>query len=214
MFLRLFQAWLLIWLCADAIAEQTKLSNIDQAEHAFWDQVYKKGSWTLYCGEKFSGKRGLTMEAIYSMEWVRKHLGCQSISACRAKSERFNRIEADLHNYYPVLLMIGRARNDYEFGQVPGEFREYFECDYETDGQDRLVEPRRAATGNIARALLYMHSEYQLPLSEFQIKQSKRWHADDPPSGDEKRRNKVIEAIQGTRNPYVDDPAAVEKLSP
>jgi len=194
--------------------DQTTLKNIDQSEPLFWNDLYGKGSWTLYCSEKFSSKRGLMLEAIYSIDWVAEHLGCDSISSCRDKRPRFNLIEADLHNYYPVLLMTGRARNDYSFGEIPGEFREYYECDFETDGQDRLVEPRRSARGNIARALLYMQVEYKLPLTDKQLKWIKRWHNEDPPSADEKRRNNVIEKKQNTRNPFVDKPESVNLLIP
>jgi len=217
---RLCLVWLLTcfsslaFVSSQAYADQITLKDIDQTETLFWDELYGEGSWTLYCGEKFSNKRGLMLEAIYSMEWVAKHLGCDSVASCRDKKPRFNSIEADLHNYYPVLLMTGRARNDYSFGEIPGEFREYYECDYETDGQDRLVEPRRSARGNIARALLYMHVEYKLPLSEKQLKWSKRWHNEDPASADEKRRNTVIENRQKTRNTFVDQPDSVNKLIP
>jgi deoxyribonuclease-1 len=38
------------------------------------------------------------------------------------------------------------------------------------------------------------------------------WHDEDPPSKDEKRRNDIIEKLQGTRNTFIDDPDKISEL--
>ena len=108
--------------------------------------------------------------------------------------------------------MIMRARSNYAFGEVPGEYREFFECDFEQDVRSKVVEARKPALGNIARSLFYMHWEYGLPIRNHSIETLIKWHKADPPGNDEKRRNKVIEKLQGTRNMFVDNPAKVEQL--
>jgi len=108
--------------------------------------------------------------------------------------------------------MIATARRDYVFGTVDGEFRDFFECDFEVDGGKKVVEPRSNAMGNIARAVFYMVNEYQLPISDIQLDLLRQWNQQDPPSEDEIRRNELIEAIQGTRNLYIDDPRQANNL--
>jgi hypothetical protein len=54
-----------------------------------------------------------------------------------------------------------------------------------------------------------MHTEYGAPIDESMADLLRRWHCEDPPSAQERRRNDIIEAIQATRNPFVDNPRIV-----
>jgi deoxyribonuclease-1 len=209
------QLIVLLFCCSAAMADQFELANIVESEQVFWQKLQPDGGWTLYCGEHFSKpNEDLMMHAIYPMEWVATHLECGEIESCRATSVRFNRIEADLHNYYPTLVMTGRSRNGYKFGEISGEYRQFFECNFEVDGGAKIVEPRQEARGNIARAIFYMLDEYQLPVPKDQVDLLKLWNRDDPPSSDEKRRNDLIESLQGTRNGFIDDPSRITKMFP
>ncbi|NOZ52760.1 MAG: endonuclease I [Gammaproteobacteria bacterium] len=210
------QSWILIIVgfFTPCNADQTLLLNIGDAEKVFWSRLYPNTHYTLYCGERFTNKTGkLTMGKVYPVEWIIDYLGCDSLDNCRKNSLRFNRIEADLHNLYPMLTMIERARKNFSFGEIPGEFREFFECDFEHDVRTKTIEPRIIARGNIARSLFYMHWEYGLPLNQQSITMLIGWHAEDPPSYDEKRRNNIIEKIQGTRNSFIDNPNKATQLS-
>lgn len=195
-------------------ADQTLLANVGDANRLFWSQVYPGPSYTLYCGEKFNGKNSnLAIEKVYPLQWAVEFLGCESIGQCRKDSQRFNRIESDLHNYYPILESISRVRKDFTYGDIPGEFREFFECDFEYDVRTSTIEPREIARGNIARSLFYMHWEYGLPLNRQTLDMLLVWHANDPPSNDEKRRNNIIEKLQGTRNSFIDRPETATQLA-
>ena len=81
-----------------------------------------------------------------------------------------------------------------------------------SDRRRRNVEPRPAARGNIARAMFYMQETYDLKIFRRQAELLKRWHGEDPPDRDEKRRNQAIAEIQGNRNRFIDDPKAVDRL--
>jgi len=195
-------------------ADQVLLSNFEAAKKAFWTQLYPDTHYTLYCGERFTSKtENLMIGKVYPVKWVIDYLGCESLDNCRQKSQRFNRIEADLHNLYPTLSMTERARKNFGFGEIPGEFREFYECDFEYDVRTKTVEPRTIARGNIARSLFYMHWEYGLPLNQQSMTMLIGWHTEDPPSNDEKRRNNIIEKIQGTRNSFIDNPNKAMQLT-
>ena len=121
-----------------SFADQTQIPDYREAREIFWQKLYPSGGWTLYCGERFEGRsRELNVEHIYPASWMAKHLGCGSRRECQRTRERFNRMEADLHNLYPALASINRARSNYVFGEIPGEPREFGDCDFERDRVER-----------------------------------------------------------------------------
>lgn len=204
--------WIGIGFSTIAAADQFQIPSFTDAERLFWEQVYPAGGWTLYCGERFERPQEVVIDDIYAKEWAMKHFQCESLEQCRKQNAKFSRIEADLHNLYPALENVAIARADYPFGPIAGEFREFFECDFEYDARDHLAEPRTVAQGNIARAILYMHMEYELPLEQDFLDRMLEWNRADPPSNDEIRRNNVIEKLQGTRNPFIDNPQLADSL--
>lgn len=201
---------LLILPCL-AWAEQFEIEDFEQAKKLLW-QIYPSGGWTLYCGDRFDRQSKVGIESVYSVRWISKHLACESVAQCRQGQEQFRRIESDLHNLYPALPMIIQARKDDHYGLVVGEYREYFECDFEHDGKNHIVEPRGIARGNIARSIFYMHERYNLPIRSDKLEMLLDWNRQDPPSKDEIRRNDLIEQIQGTRNPYIDNSQLADDL--
>ncbi len=199
---------------APLTADQTRIKDYEEARALFWSKLYSEGGETLYCGRSFGdrNRRGVNIEHVFPMSWAARELRCGRRKQCRANNPRFNRLEADLHNLFPSRKDINDVRGSFRFGDVRGERREYGSCDFEVDERRRVVEPRPVARGEIARAMFYMHSEYGLRIFSKLGRTLKRWHYEDPPSEQEKRRNDVIEDIQGTRNPYIDHPDLVARL--
>ncbi|MCZ6874999.1 MAG: endonuclease, partial [bacterium] len=145
--------------------------------------------------------------------WMVTAAGCRSRSQCQASNERFNRMEADLHNMYAALAIIDSARPKHAFGIINGEDHLVRpSCDFEHDLLRNLSEPRPLARGNLARSIFYMHTEYHLPIPPAMVMLLKHWNREDPPSRHEQRRNQRIEAIQGTRNPFIDQPALADAI--
>ncbi len=95
---------------------------------------------------------------------------------------------------------------------IKGEKRSFGQCDLEIDKRRRRVEPRPEVRGNIARAMFYIYDTYDLTIFRKQGELLKRWHREDPPDAEEKRRNDVIEKIQGTRNKFIDQPGLAYEL--
>lgn len=193
---------------------QTGIADYEEARPLLWRQVYAEGGRTLYCGQAFGAdyNPGLNIEHVFPMSWVTNALDCGRRKACRRTSDRFNQIEADLHNLFPSRTEMNKARGAMPFGDIPGERRRFGECDFEVDEDRRIVEPRPGARGEIARAMFYMRNTYGLVLFDDFGRRLKQWHRDDPVSDAERRRNDAIEQIQGTRNPYIDQPELVEEI--
>jgi len=195
-------------------ADQSQLADYDDARRVFWSTVYADGGETLYCGYKFQpgDTRKLNIEHIVPMAWATRTLKCGTRKQCRRNSPEFNRLEGDLHNLYPSLRKINDERGSLRFGIISGEKRKYGACDFEVDFRTRIVEPRPEVRGDIARAMFYMHQRYGIEIFSKLGRQLLQWHEQFPPTDEDKRRNDVIESVQGTRNGFIDDPNRASSL--
>jgi deoxyribonuclease-1 len=201
-----------------AVCDEDTRTDYDYViDNFFWGDLYAGGGWSLYCGYKFDRNRrtvhGRVVEVghIYATEWVLEQVGCDSRLQCyESGNRRFLEIESDLHNMYPVWYELVLLRKALPFGEIGGEEWRFDDCDFEWQA-DR-AEPREIARGNIARALFYMHDTYGLRLEAGMLATLKEWHRRDPPSKQEIYRNDRIEALQGRRNPYIDNPALADAL--
>ncbi len=206
---------ILVVICSIAsYAEQNAIPDYETARPLFWDKVYADGGTTLYCDRTFGSRwgRGINIEHVFPMSWAAYSLKCGQRWQCREKNERFNRIEADMHNLYPADSKINEARSSFRFGYIRGERRAFGACDFEIDERKRLAEPHPDARGRVARAMLHMHDEYDLYLRPELGRLLLKWNSRYPPDEEEKRRNEAIEALQGTRNKYIDNPALAKEL--
>ena len=204
----------LLFCCSVQAAEQLVYEDYFEVLPLFWQQVYPAGGTTLYCDQKFGHNKGrsINIEHVYPMSWAMRSVGCRSRDECRRKSQRFNQIESDMHNLYPSRKELNKIRSSFPFGTIEGEQRNYGQCDFEFDPKRRIVEPPVISRGNIARAMFHMKESYGLKIFPRQGGLLQRWHRDDPPDDEERRRNHVIEKLQGTRNRFIDEPRAAEKL--
>lgn len=174
-----------------------------QLRDAFWEGVYAGGGETLYCGAGFSARRAdLSIEHVMPASRMVERFGCGSRRACRRDSAAFNRMEADLHNLFPSLEHVNALRSDLRHGVVDGGDRPVPGCDFEVSRD--AAEPRPAARGEIARAVLHMAAAYGVPLGRDERAMLADWDGGDPPDTAERRRNDRIAELQGTRNPYID----------
>ncbi|PIE45617.1 MAG: hypothetical protein CSA45_01810 [Gammaproteobacteria bacterium] len=183
--------------------------SYSDALKTLWTAVYPHTGKTLYCDAAFSTdnrrerKKYVNAEHIYPMSWVSRALDCGSRKACRENSPRFRAIESDLHNIYPALIDVNKARSNYRFGPVAGEKRRFGVCDFEVDERKRIAEPPSAKRGEVARSMLYLSYQYQLPLDKKTQTLMRRWDGIDPPSDEERRREKIIHREQGRENPFI-----------
>ncbi len=198
----------------DEPAKRQRIADYKTALSLMWGKLYADGGETLYCAQGFGRDKGarINVEHVFPMSWVAWHLKCGKREECRRNSPEFNRIEADLHNLWPSLRDVNKARRSYPFGVIKGEKHLFKGCDFELDERRRLVEPRPEARGEIARSMFYMASEYGLEIRDRLGNTLLRWNEDDPVSDEERRRNDVIEKIQGNRNPFIDDPSRARGL--
>jgi deoxyribonuclease-1 len=144
-------------------------------------------------------------------EWREGHPECVDSKGRRLKgrdcakkmSVAFRAMEGDLHNLQPVVGEVNGRRSNYSMAMLPGEVREFGQCDVEI--ADRKVEPRPAIRGDVARIYFYMDAAYpgRGVISEKNRKLFEAWAKEDPVDDWERERNRRITQIQGNANPFV-----------
>ncbi len=195
--------------------------NADDDNHIatdiFWNQLYEGGGWSLYCGYRFDQERNspdgfhIGIDHMYDTEWMLDALQCDNRNQCYAEQgDTFIKMESDMHNLYPSWTDLTVYRSGRVFGEVEGEDWRFDNCDFEWKAG--VLEPRPLSRGNIARSIFYMHTKYNLPVSDKMLQALRAWNKEDLPSEQERYRNDRIEQIQGQRNPYIDDPDLIEKI--
>ncbi|MDF0535494.1 endonuclease [Shewanella sp. A32] len=122
---------------------------------------------------------------------------------CENTSQRFNLMESDLHNLVPAIGEVNGDRSNYRFSQWNAQAGQYGQCEMVVDFKGKKVQPPERARGAIARAYLYMHDTYQLPLASAQQKLFNVWNRSYPVSNNECQRDEAIAKVQGNHNIYV-----------
>ena len=148
-------------------------------------------------------------------------------------SPEYNAAEGDIHHLYPSDAQINSARWHFDFGET--ECRSQNNCkidelsilglrpgstgdpscptgNLELDGECVMwVRPERR--GDIARAQFYMAIRYDMPIEDAMEEILREWNREDPPDNREQERNDGIEEVQGNRNPFIDRPDFVDRIS-
>lgn len=125
--------------------------------------------------------------------------------------------KSDLHHLYPTDPNVNRIRGNHPFGEVQTE-TEHLACKgprfgIGSSGSEDIFEPPQNHKGNVARALFYFATRYKLSIYKAEEDVLRRWHQEDPVDQDERDRNEEIFTLQNNRNPFIDFPELVERIS-
>jgi deoxyribonuclease I len=194
---------------------QTTFATYEDTRRIFWKKLYPKGGTELYCGVAFDGARKdavnqpLSVEHAYPADAIAEtEPGCTN-RTCQAA--RVQRAMADLQNLWPALQTVNSSRSNLRYGEIAGENARRFTdfCpDFERQaGAKAVAEPRDDVKGDLARSLVYMHFVYGLPLDKAVSDKNLllTWMHSDPPDAEEMRRNALIDQLQGTPNPLLEE---------
>lgn len=196
------------WMLFALALAATPPALADSAGDQLLSTVYAKGGSTLYCKTPFTPGDRLKIDMIYSEKQLLRHFGCITSRQCANKSG-YSQVADDMHNMYPVVRSTDLDRRGTLFGDLPDDV-ETRECGYQLSFQ--TFDPPDHAKGNVARAMIYMHMQHKLPLIG-PLDLYQRWNQADPPDTEEKRRNDAIAKLQGSRNPYIDKPELIDRMT-
>ena len=127
----------------------------------------------------------------------------------------FNSLEpmkSDLHHLFPTDDLANNARGDNPFGIVTGGTTWAVGGSKATNS---LFEPRDEQKGVAARAMMYFVLRYQNYSGFFTPQETllRSWNLNFPAYAAEGQRNDAIDAVQHNRNPFVDYPQFIERIT-
>jgi hypothetical protein len=125
--------------------------------------------------------------------------------------------KSDLNILYPVNSNANSSRGNLDFTNVVTETTSPCAAarrGYSNDGTgSQYFEPPAAHKGNVARAIFYFAVRYQMHVPAEEQASLRAWNHDDPPDDFERTRNDKVEAAQGNRNPFIDYPELIDRIS-
>ncbi len=132
--------------------------------------------------------------------------------------------KSDIHHLYPTENSVNSSRGNLPFGIPVSGIDEYCNDDNtycskrgeNANGAD-VFEPANQHKGNVARSMYYFAVRYNNPSnfikSQNQQALFKEWNILDPVDQRELDRNSGIERYQHNRNPFVDCPQLMDKIT-
>lgn len=116
----------------------------------------------------------------------------------RPSQSRANSIRSN--NYYGIVVDIRHQLDDSKSGKDENGYT--------------VFEPVDDKKGDLARGYFYFCIRYKDEnLNDDYEKMLRKWHKEDPVDEKEFNRNSRIEDVQGNRNPFIDEPSLVDKIS-
>ncbi|TNE50113.1 MAG: hypothetical protein EP343_09285 [Deltaproteobacteria bacterium] len=121
---------------------------------------------------------------------------------------------SDLHHLFPTDQAANAKRASYPFGIVEKVLWSGASSKLGTNDKGHIVfEPPPEHRGNIARALFYVATVYDLELLEGEPEILLQWNNEDPVDANERKRNDDISRFQKNRNPFIDHPELAEAIA-
>lgn len=132
--------------------------------------------------------------------------------------------KSDLHHLFSTSSKANSVRGNNPFAEVSYGQNPMSGCTTSEFGKANKVpgadstssiyfEPPDFHKGNVARALFYFSVRYSAKIDPVQEYYFRKWHAEDPVDQEERDRNDRINEVQGNRNPFIDHPEFVERIS-
>jgi Endonuclease I/Abnormal spindle-like microcephaly-assoc'd, ASPM-SPD-2-Hydin/HYDIN/CFA65/VesB-like, Ig-like domain len=194
------------------ISNQTVLTYFPARDRMFETIDDPAGTDTIEC--VYSGRRihAATRLQAQSQSFNTEHTWPQS------KFNSEEPMQSDLHHLFPTDSAANTARSNLPFAPVISNIM------YNVGGSKAgfspnglpAFEPRDVHKGDAARAMFYFVIRYGNRgtfLDQLQEIYLRSWYTLDPVSQKERDRNNAIEFFQKNRNPFVDHPEFLERIS-
>jgi len=154
-------------------------------------------------------------------------------SALTDGTPEYDAAEGDMHHLFPSEELANQKRGNFDFGNTDCasagncEFDELSQLGIPVGGDGPtncpagvdagldlcVMQVREERRGDVARAHFYMSMRYNFRLGPKVELDLRAWSDADPPDAREILRNDKIENRQGNRNPFVDEPELLDRIS-
>ena len=206
-------------------ALKTALHNLTGTGYVALGYNIGRDSMFMWLDNKRTNGQGAAQNTIECIYTGREAVGYTDRSDCQTNfsfntehtfpQSFFNSLEpmkSDLHHIFPTDDVANNYRGDNPFGIVSGAT---LWAAGGSKATSSLFEPRDAQKGVAARALMYFVLRYQNYSNFLNSQESilRTWHHDFPATQIEEDRNDDIDLIQHNRNPFVDYPQFIERIT-
>lgn len=124
--------------------------------------------------------------------------------------------KSDLHHLFPTNSKTNSARGNNKFGEVARDMQKLacpnVRSGVAAGGNSEIFEPPLEHKGNVARALFYFSTRYDLPIDPNEEAFLRKWNEEDPVDEVEMKRNDEIFKVQLVRNPFIDYPELADRI--
>ncbi len=130
-------------------------------------------------------------------------------------------MHSDLNHLFPTTEAANSARANYYYGMTSCGDAGQAACNWTlggsqlgplTGGGTLIFEVRPNHRGDVARAWFYFSTRYRMAIPDWTEAILKDWNAADPPDDAERARNDKVEALQHTRNVFIDRPDLASRI--
>ncbi len=168
----------------------------------------------VYCGKSFYFRDARDITSMNSQVNI-EHTWPQSKFSHRHNKDLQ---KSDMHHLFPSDSHANSKRGNFNFGMIDQRLDELDveNCSisqFGRSGREPVFTPPVQHRGNVARALFYFSTHYDLPIDADEEKVLRVWHMADPVDAEELRRHEIIAEYQLVRNPFIDHPDLVPRIS-
>lgn len=165
----------------------------------------------VYCDKKFYFES--TRDAMNRHNEVNtEHTWPQSKFTSRFHKEMQ---KSDLHHLFPTDSVANSRRGNYPFGDVSAN-QDSLDLDYchisRFNSRNNVFNPPQEHQGNVARALFYFATRYNMPIHPAEEVILRLWDKMDPVDQEEIERHSKIFKHQLVRNPFIDHPELIDTI--
>ncbi len=180
---------------------------------------YSKAREVMYT--KIDLVDGVKIQCVYTGVWITTNgdepsstvMNCEH-TFCQSWGADVEPNRSDLNHLFPTASGANSRRSNYHFGWVLNPTWEEGGSKLGKDSEGETVfEVRVEHMGDTARAMFYYAVTYNTFITYKMEQVLKQWNKLDPVDDYEKARNDKIEYYQKTRNPFVDHPEFIDKIS-
>lgn len=190
-----------------------------QARKILFGELYVQSDSTgkfvedVYCGKKFYFHHVDDVSSMGNTVNI-EHTWPQSKFSGRFQKDLQ---KSDLHHLYPTDSDANNKRGNFRFGSVnENEDQLNVEnCESSRLGHPKgemVFTPPTKHRGNVARALFYFATRYQMEITPAEEAVLREWHKSDPVDATERKHHETIAKHQQVRNPFIDYPELADKI--
>lgn len=160
---------------------------------------------------------GKKAECVYTGETIEytlqpsPHIG--NIEHTLPRSRMPEEANADLHHLFPVIPEANLARANFKFGDVILPVWNKGSKSGPSRSGKPVFEVRTEHRGDVARAMFYVSTMYDVRIDGDEERVLRKWHKEDPVSQKERKRNEAISKFQKSTNPFISHPGLVSRIS-